>query len=183
MHATTEQVKFIPDILTLMTQNLYNLNVRKMVVMGLAPIGCAPHYLWQYGSENGECVEQINDMAIEFNFLMRYMVEKLGEELSDANITFCDVLEGSMDILKNHERYGSNVCVFLPLNLLGKCGTFNITCISLCFMFPYQALMSHRRPAVDLGSTRAGSCAYHQKWYAVTLPTISGGTSSIQLMQ
>ncbi|XP_061374169.1 GDSL esterase/lipase At5g08460 [Gastrolobium bilobum] len=90
-------------------KNLYNLNVRKVVVTGLAPIGCAPHYLWQYDSENGECVEQINDMVIEFNFLMRYMVDKLAAELSDANITFCDVFEGSMDILKNHERYGFNV--------------------------------------------------------------------------
>ncbi|MCH88239.1 GDSL esterase/lipase, partial [Trifolium medium] len=89
--------------------NLYNLNVRKMVVMGLAPIGCAPRYMWEYGTENGDCVEPINDMSIEFNFLMRYIVEKLAEELPDANIIFCDVYEGSMDILNNHDRYGFNV--------------------------------------------------------------------------
>ncbi|MED6206211.1 hypothetical protein PIB30_024659 [Stylosanthes scabra] len=90
-------------------KNLYNLNVRKVVLTGLAPIGCAPQYLWQYGSENGECVEQINDMATEFNFLMRHMVTKLSAELSDASIIFCDVFAGSMDILKNHESYGFNV--------------------------------------------------------------------------
>ncbi|KAF7828128.1 GDSL esterase/lipase [Senna tora] len=90
-------------------KNLYNVNVRRVVVMGLAPIGCAPHYLWEYGSENGECIEQINDMVMEFNFLMRYMVERLSEELADFSIIFCDVLESSMDILKNHERYGFNV--------------------------------------------------------------------------
>ncbi|KAL2347951.1 hypothetical protein Fmac_001951 [Flemingia macrophylla] len=98
-----------PDMLSSMTQNLYNLDVRKMVITGLAPIGCAPHYLSQYGSQNGECVEQINDMAVEFNFLTRYMVQNLDAELPDANIIFCDVFEGSMDILKNHERYGFNV--------------------------------------------------------------------------
>ncbi|XP_022631352.1 GDSL esterase/lipase At5g08460 [Vigna radiata var. radiata] len=90
-------------------KNLYNLNVRKVVITGLAPIGCAPHYLWQYGNENGECIDQINDMAVEFNFLTRYMVENLAAELPEANIIFCDVFEGSMDILKNHERYGFNV--------------------------------------------------------------------------
>ncbi|KAJ1386093.1 SGNH hydrolase superfamily [Sesbania bispinosa] len=100
---------FLASSLSQQIKNLYNLNVRKMVVTGLAPIGCAPHYLWQYGSQNGECVEQINDMAVEFNFVMRYMVEKLSAELSDANIIFCDVFEGSMDIIKNHERYGFNV--------------------------------------------------------------------------
>lgn len=45
-------------------------------------------------------------MIMEFNFVMRYMLEELGEELHDANITFCDVFEGSMDILKNYKRYG-----------------------------------------------------------------------------
>ncbi|KAJ1391281.1 SGNH hydrolase superfamily, partial [Sesbania bispinosa] len=96
---------FLASSLSQQIKNLYNLNVRKMVVTGLAPIGCAPHYLWQYGSQNGECVEQINNMAVEFNFVMRYMVENLSAELSDANIIFCDVFEGSMDIIKNHERY------------------------------------------------------------------------------
>lgn len=79
------------------------------MITGLAPIGCAPHYMWQYDSQNGECIEQINDMAIEFNFLMRYMVENLNKELSDANIIFCDTFEGSMDILKNHESYGNTL--------------------------------------------------------------------------
>lgn len=27
-----------------------------------------------------ECVEEINDMIMEFNFVMRYMVEELGKE-------------------------------------------------------------------------------------------------------
>lgn len=58
--------------------------------MRLAPIGGAPHYLWQYNSKNGECVKEINDIKMEFNFVMRYMVEELGQELLDANITFCD---------------------------------------------------------------------------------------------
>jgi hypothetical protein len=137
LHTETEGVKLNPDILTLMMQNLYNLNVRKMVVMGLAPIGCAPRYMWEYGIQNGECVEPINDMAIEFNFLMRYFVEKLAEELPDANIIFCDVYEGSMDILKNHDQYGISISVFVfffpALNLLGNCSSFIVISYSaLC---------------------------------------------------
>lgn len=74
--------------------------------MGLAPIGCAPYYLWQYNSQNGECVKTINDMIMEFNFVMRYIVEELNKELPDANIIFCDAYQGSMDILKNQDQYG-----------------------------------------------------------------------------
>ncbi|KAG1330439.1 GDSL esterase/lipase 7 [Cocos nucifera] len=87
-------------------KNLYNANVRKVVVMGLAPIGCTPHYLWQYGSENGECVDEINNVVIEFNYAMKYMVYELNHELPGAMITFCDAFEGSMDILTNRQRYG-----------------------------------------------------------------------------
>lgn len=80
-----------------------------MVVMGLPPIGCAPHYLWQYKSSSGECIEEINNMVMELNFVMRYMIEELGRKLRYSNIIFCDVFEGSMDILKNHERYGKTL--------------------------------------------------------------------------
>ncbi|XP_010266538.1 PREDICTED: GDSL esterase/lipase At5g08460-like [Nelumbo nucifera] len=90
-------------------KNLYNASVRRVVVMGLAPIGCAPHYLWQYNSKNGECVKEINDMIVEFNFAIRYMVEELRLELLDASIIFCDAFEGSMDIMKNHKHYGFEV--------------------------------------------------------------------------
>ncbi|KAJ4842439.1 hypothetical protein Tsubulata_043172 [Turnera subulata] len=90
-------------------KNLYNMSVRKVVVMGLPPIGCAPYYLWRYGSEQGECIDEINDTMMEFNFIMRYMIEGLGQELFDAQITFCDIYEGSMDIIDNHEHYGFNV--------------------------------------------------------------------------
>ncbi|KAF3448721.1 hypothetical protein FNV43_RR09434 [Rhamnella rubrinervis] len=102
--------QFIASIIREEIKNLYNLNARKMVVMGLAPIGCSPHYLWQYRrSTNGECVEDINNMVMEFNFIMRYMIEELDQELPASNIIFCDVFEASMDILKNHERYGFNI--------------------------------------------------------------------------
>ena len=74
--------------------------------MGLAPIGCAPYYLWQYNSNNGECVKTINNMIMEFNFEMRYTIQKLNKELPDANIIFCDAYLGSMDIMKNFDQYG-----------------------------------------------------------------------------
>ncbi|KAG6684792.1 GDSL esterase/lipase 7 [Carya illinoinensis] len=119
---------FIASTIKLQIKNLYTMNVRKVVVMGLAPIGCAPHYLWEYRSENGECVEEINDMVREFNFVMRYMIEELGEELPDSKIIFCDLLEGSMDIIKNHRLYGFNVTADACCGL-GEYGGW-IMCIS-----------------------------------------------------
>nr|XP_016510077.1 PREDICTED: GDSL esterase/lipase At5g08460-like [Nicotiana tabacum] len=101
--------QFLAQTMKQEIKNLYNANVRKVVVMGLAPIGCAPYYLWLYHSKNGQCVETINDMILEFNFAVRYIVAELNEELVGATVIFCDAFEGSMDIIQNHDRYGFNV--------------------------------------------------------------------------
>lgn len=96
--------------------------------MGLPPIGCAPYYLQRYKSNNGECVEEINDMIMEFNFFMRYMTDELLHELPDAGIIFCDVFQGSMDIIRNHKNYGMIIqilnCVFLYAFCLRSLITF-----------------------------------------------------------
>ncbi|KAK4796258.1 hypothetical protein SAY86_028584 [Trapa natans] len=90
-------------------ENLHSVFVRRVVVMGLAPIGCAPHYLWEYNSKEGECIEEINDQVMEFNLVMRQMVWNLNRDLFHGNVIFCDVFEGSMDIMKNHEQYGLDI--------------------------------------------------------------------------
>lgn len=110
----------------LVPQNLYNDQVRKVVVMGLAPIGCAPYYLWLYSSENGECVKNINDMILELNFAVRYMVSELNEELVDATIIFCDAFEGSMDIIQNYNRYGEAMCR-ISFDRTCQAGSSNLT--------------------------------------------------------
>ncbi|GJW18712.1 hypothetical protein Tco_0026148 [Tanacetum coccineum] len=46
---------------------------------------------------------------MEFNFEMRYTIEKLNQELTDENIIFCDAHLGSMDTMKNFDQYGFNV--------------------------------------------------------------------------
>lgn len=97
-------------------QDLHNIHVRKLVIMGLPPIGCAPHYLWRYSSQNGECVQEINDMIMEYNFGMRYMVEELRQELPDSNIIFCDLYQGSMDIIRNYDLYGNSLTPTLYLS-------------------------------------------------------------------
>ncbi|XP_051137634.1 GDSL esterase/lipase 7 [Andrographis paniculata] len=101
--------QFLAQTMKQEIENLYNANVRNVVLMGLAPLGCAPYYLWLYSSANGECIEVINNMILEFNFAMKYMVEELNHVLPDANIVFCDAFEGSMDIIKNHDYYGFDV--------------------------------------------------------------------------
>ncbi|KAL8134457.1 hypothetical protein AgCh_009468 [Apium graveolens] len=73
-------------------KNMYIANVRKVVVAGLAPIGCAPYYLWQYHSRNGKCVQMINDMITEFNFAVRYvhLLPTMAVQLKFSRMAFLD---------------------------------------------------------------------------------------------
>ncbi|WVZ96903.1 hypothetical protein U9M48_042483 [Paspalum notatum var. saurae] len=87
-------------------KNLYNINVRKLILMGLPPVGCAPHFLEEYGSQTGECIDYINNVVIEFNYALRYMSSEFVRQHPGSMISYCDTFEGSVDILNNRERYG-----------------------------------------------------------------------------
>ncbi|CAO1947320.1 unnamed protein product [Urochloa humidicola] len=87
-------------------KNLYNINVRKVILMGLPPVGCAPHFLEEYGSQSGECIDYINNVVIEFNYALRHMSNEFISQHPDSMISYCDSFEGSVDILNNCERYG-----------------------------------------------------------------------------
>ncbi|KAJ8766789.1 hypothetical protein K2173_008343 [Erythroxylum novogranatense] len=94
-------------------KNLYNADVRKMIVMGIMPLGCMPHVVWEWTkteSENdGEargCVEEINVLALQYNTMLHERILDLNTELPDAHITFCDVYHGTLEIMSNAARYG-----------------------------------------------------------------------------
>lgn len=90
-------------------QNLYDYNVRKVVVMGLAPVGCAPFYLAAHFPQDS-CLGDINDVMKDFNRAMRRAVEELNRSLTGATIIFCDAFSGAMDIMNNHQSYGEDQC-------------------------------------------------------------------------
>lgn len=138
----------------MLLQNLYVANVRKVVVMGLAPIGCAPYYLWLYGSRNGRCNDFINYMILEFNFAMRYIVEELNDELLDFNAIFCDAYEGSMHILKNYKHFGKIIC--LLKYILFNLSSIFISWLIICFLFPVSGFNVTSSACCGFGRYKGG---------------------------
>ncbi|CAH9089632.1 unnamed protein product [Cuscuta epithymum] len=124
--------QFLAQTMKREIKNLYNDNVRKVVVMGLAPMGCAPYYLWMYPETNGECVDMINDMILEFNFEMRQMVEELAQELVGVRIIFCDAFQASMDIMENHDRYGQKLISFFLFFFSFSYECLIVFCLRIC---------------------------------------------------
>lgn len=87
---------------------LYNANARKIICLGIMPLGCTPRIVWESNvTANGSgCVEHVNEWVLEYNRLLDEHVAKLNTELHDAKIVFCDVYNGMMEIINKPGQYG-----------------------------------------------------------------------------
>ncbi|KAK6926440.1 GDSL lipase/esterase [Dillenia turbinata] len=101
------------DQMTVAIKNLYNANGRKFICMGVLPLGCAPRTMWERQSmdymtnyDTIYCIEDVNQLVLEYNKLLEQRITDLNRELTNVQITFCDVYEGIMQIIINPESYG-----------------------------------------------------------------------------
>lgn len=96
---------------------LYDANARKIIFLGILPLGCTPRLAWELNGTlardyNGNgCVEHVNDLVSEYNRLLDEQIAKLNTEFSDAQMVFCDVYNGTMEIINQPRLYGM---FFLP---------------------------------------------------------------------
>ncbi|KAK9280593.1 hypothetical protein L1049_014287 [Liquidambar formosana] len=94
-------------------RNLYGAGVRRIICMGVLPLGCAPRTVWEWrnstaGDDVGrvDCVGEINELIVAYNTMLEEHVVELKTELPDAQIVFCDVYQGIMEIINNPKHYG-----------------------------------------------------------------------------
>lgn len=106
--------RVLVDRLVAAIRNLYDANVRRMLVVGVLPLGCAPRMVWRWynstGGDDGDgkgCVGGINQLVLDYNNLLERRVAELNTELPDAQIIFCDVYQGFMDTISNPSFYGT----------------------------------------------------------------------------
>ncbi|KAI9116777.1 hypothetical protein K1719_012143 [Acacia pycnantha] len=115
---------------------LYDVNARKIICLGILPVGFTPRVAWtcnkvsKAGHDHGKgCVNHANKLVLEYNELLAKRIEELTKEFTDAQIVFCDLYEGLMEILNKRNHYGfkdtRNACCGL--------GLYNATigCISM----------------------------------------------------
>ncbi|KAL9228649.1 hypothetical protein vseg_004204 [Gypsophila vaccaria] len=94
-------------------KSLYNVGARKIVTMGVLPLGCAPRAVVEWSLNNGRnnsgirvCVGEINQLVMQFNQRLTEIIVALNLEASDAQFVFCDVYRGLMEIVSNPQRHG-----------------------------------------------------------------------------
>ncbi|XP_076948595.1 GDSL esterase/lipase At1g29660-like [Bidens hawaiensis] len=76
---------------SLQLKRLYNLGARKIVVFGLAPIGCTPAEIHYFGTSGNKCVESINEAVNQFNDKLKPLIDDINHDNEDAKFTFINV--------------------------------------------------------------------------------------------
>ncbi|CAN6362135.1 unnamed protein product [Urochloa humidicola] len=89
-------------------QELYEAEVRRVAVMGVPPLGCAPRVMWA-GGGGGRCVEEANELIEGYNARLAARLEDLRPQLPGADVVFCDVYKGMMEIISDPGRYGKSM--------------------------------------------------------------------------
>ncbi|CAJ1962073.1 unnamed protein product [Sphenostylis stenocarpa] len=90
-------------------QVLYNYGARKMVLFGVAPIGCSPYALAQNSPDGTTCVEGINSPIEIFNNGLRSLVDELNTQLADARFIYVNVSGIFQNIISNPLALGFRV--------------------------------------------------------------------------
>ncbi|XVF69353.1 hypothetical protein PTKIN_Ptkin11bG0074600 [Pterospermum kingtungense] len=106
--------KILVDQMVNAMRNLYDMNARKVVCMGILPMGCTPSLMleWQNPRARGKiddgtgCVEEINELVLQYNQMLEEQIVRLNEELPDAKIVFCDLYQGVKKIIAYPQFFG-----------------------------------------------------------------------------
>ncbi|XP_058115136.1 GDSL esterase/lipase 7 [Magnolia sinica] len=87
---------------------LYGLGARKMVLVGLGPLGCIPSQLSMVNGSNG-CVERVNNLVGAFNERLVQLTATLGTTLPGSYFVYQDVYRVFADMINNPSNYGFTV--------------------------------------------------------------------------
>ncbi|KAJ4810505.1 GDSL esterase/lipase [Rhynchospora pubera] len=121
-----EYEDFIVGIAKQFLTSLYNLGARKINLTGLPPMGCLPLERSKRLLSLGNCNDDYNKVASDFNVKLKGMMDVLNRDLVNVTIVYGDIYGILMDVIQNPGIYGfEDVAV-------GCCGTGVIEMSYLC---------------------------------------------------
>lgn len=87
-------------------QMLHSLGARRLVFIGLGPMGCIP--LQRLLTSSGGCQEKSNRLAVSFNNGARRLLENLSSGLPNATFRYGDAYDLVLDVIHNPQKHGIN---------------------------------------------------------------------------
>ncbi|KAL8136690.1 hypothetical protein V2J09_002691 [Rumex salicifolius] len=126
---------FLVGVVKSFIKELYNLGARKISLGGLPPMGCLPLERSTNFFSGEACIEEYNNVAMEFNGKLSGLVEELNKELQDGKVLLSNPYPILMDIIRKPSSYGFQVasmaCCATGMFEMGyMCNRFNpYTCV------------------------------------------------------
>lgn len=97
-------------------QRLYDLGGRKFTIAGLPPLGCLPFQITTdeisrgvlppYLNDNRTCVEDQNQVAVDYNSKLRLLITKMQSQLPRAKFAYVDVYIPLLVLTQSPEKFG-----------------------------------------------------------------------------
>ncbi|KAJ8637124.1 hypothetical protein MRB53_011391 [Persea americana] len=87
---------------------LYRLGARKMLLVGIGPLGCIPSQLSMASDDNG-CVERVNNLVRLYNDRLIGLSNSLNASLPGSFFVYQDVYRVFADMINNPSNYGFSV--------------------------------------------------------------------------
>ncbi|XP_073000751.1 GDSL esterase/lipase At4g26790 [Typha latifolia] len=95
-------VSLAKDFLT----NIYLLGARKISFAGLSAIGCLPLERTTNALKGGECIEEYNKVARDFNVKLQVMIKELCDRLPELKLRYAAVYDSLLHLIQNPAQYG-----------------------------------------------------------------------------
>ncbi|KAH7442451.1 hypothetical protein KP509_03G089300 [Ceratopteris richardii] len=100
--------QFLDILITEFESQLLTLNMlgaRIISITSIGPIGCIPAVLARR-SQNGECSEYVNNLALDFNTELQRLLTKLTTQNSGSIFIYQDGFTSVFDYISNPQKYG-----------------------------------------------------------------------------
>ncbi|XP_047312156.1 GDSL esterase/lipase At5g45960-like [Impatiens glandulifera] len=123
--------QFLIQQLHLFLKELWLAGAKKIVVVGLPPMGCLPSVISLHSidpfSEHRECIDMYSSAAQSYNFLLQKMLKASNLQNHDGRIvSYVDIYTPLNNIIQSHNKFGIEVAD------RGCCGTGLIEASVLC---------------------------------------------------
>ena len=88
-------------------KRMHKLGARKLIVVGVGPLGCIPFVRAINLLPSGECAVEVNEMVRGYNTKLNRVLDHLNQEMEPETIfVYANSYDIVMGIIQNHHEYG-----------------------------------------------------------------------------
>ncbi|KAL9679698.1 hypothetical protein QQ045_017564 [Rhodiola kirilowii] len=124
-YTIAEYQDFLQGKMHNVVKGLYKMGCRKMLIVGLPPIGCLPIQMTIH-LDNTECVKEQNDDTRVYNKKLIRQISKMQKQFPGIKLSYADIYSPLLDMIKHPSKYGFEV------TNAGCCGTGLVEAGPLC---------------------------------------------------